>query len=128
MRSTTSIGPQNTVGSRHIARHPTPNERRLRVRPQADADLDQQSDFIARQSPDSADRFCIAARETYQRLLETPELGSIVQVQLSGFHEIRVRSIPGFRNWLVFHRVAPEEIEVIRVLHAARKWEKLLGI
>jgi toxin ParE1/3/4 len=100
--------------------------RQLRVRPQADADVDQQSDFIARQSPDSADRFCIAVRETYQRLLATPELGSIVRIRLSRSQEIRARSIPSFRNWLNFYRVTQEEIEVLRVIHAARKWEELL--
>jgi len=34
--------------------------------------------------------------------------------------------VPGFRNYLIFYRIAADDIQILRVLHAARDLESTL--
>jgi len=54
---------------------------------------------IARDNPDAADRFFIAAKEAFDLLTQHPRVG-----RLRSFSQPGVRSwrVPGFENYLIF--------------------------
>lgn len=95
-----------------------------RVRPAADADLDDQAAYLAREAGiEVALRFYDAAAKTFESITRMPGIGErreSVNPQLAG---LRVWRVEGFENHLVFYRpAAPDEagIDIVRVLHGAR--------
>lgn len=93
------------------------------IRQCADRDLDEHLVFLARQSHGLANRFLDAFEQTVRRLAETPDRGFPWEST-----EIRVWSVRGFGNHLVFYRLIDDGIEIIRVLHAARDIGSLLDV
>lgn len=88
--------------------------------PQAQLDLLELADFIAQDSLNAAQRFLKAAEAAFQLLAETPEMGTCCQFQDPQAAGVRVWSIRGFENYLVFYRPIEAGIDVIRVIHGAR--------
>lgn len=93
----------------------------------AQRDLSQAADFIRQDSPRSALRFLRAARATFERLLDFPEIGTAYESATPEFAGLRVFPISGFENYLLFYRLMPDGIEVLRVLHGSRDWQILFG-
>jgi toxin ParE1/3/4 len=82
--------------------------------------LMEQAEYIGRDSPDASDRFLDAAVRTFAQLEKMPGMGRRYEsphLELSG---VRVWSVKGFRNYLIFYRAIAGGIEVIAVLHGAR--------
>ncbi len=67
-----------------------------------------------------------AAEEAYDRICETPEVGVLRSYDSRRLRSVRVWPVPGFRRFLVFYRVTPKIVEVIRVLHSARDIPRVL--
>lgn len=88
--------------------------RRLYRLPAAELDLDEIYARIAGDSIAAADRVLLRVLAAEQRLLQFPEIG-----------QARPDLLPGLRHWpvgnyLIFYRIDPEAITVIRVVHGAR--------
>jgi toxin ParE1/3/4 len=70
--------------------------------------------FIARDSPEAADRVLKAVVKKFQLLGSLPELGRARDELASS-----LRSFPE-GNYIIFYRPFPAGIEIVRVLHGAR--------
>src|SRR6266851_1504535 len=82
--------------------------------PRARRDLADIWSFVARDSPESADRLIDQIGQKCDLLATFPEMG-----RRRDDIAPNLRSIP-VGNYVVFYRAAPNGIEVIRVLHGAR--------
>ena len=89
--------------------------------PEADADLEQIANYIADQNAEAALRFIRELREKCYRLADAP-LGYPL---LPHFEHLGIRRRPVGR-YLILYRV-DRTIEVIRILHTARDYERLLA-
>ena len=90
------------------------------IRPQARHDLVEIADFIAHGSLEAAERFLDATKAAFALLAEMPEMGTRCQFNNAEAIGIRLWSIRGFENHLVFYRPTNAGIEVVRVLHGSR--------
>lgn len=92
----------------------------VRFLPVADADLLAASRYIASHNPQAARRWVLRVRERCAKLGEMPGLGAP-----------RFDVLPGLRllpvgTYLVLYREAGADVEVLRVVHGARQWQRLL--
>ena len=88
-------------------------------------DLEAVFQYLTERSPDAADRFIDKAEATLADLAEMPGKGSPKHYRgvLSG---VRSWPIQGFRNYLVLYRPVAGGIEVLAVVHGARRLSHLL--
>ena len=93
---------------------------RVVVTREALADLDEIGRWIARDDPGRADRFVDALERRCAALSRHPKCYPVVHV--AGSAEIRKR---GFRRYLIFFRVGPNRVDILRVVHGARDWTSL---
>ena len=99
---------------------------RVVVYPQADRDIDECFGFIAKDRLSAAERFFDAVHALFDRLSEFPGMGSSARFRQQRLRDLRMLPIPRFSSYLVFYRVASEQVEIVRVLHAARDIERAL--
>jgi toxin ParE1/3/4 len=90
-----------------------------RLSDQAKNDLAEIWEYIAEESPSSADRLIQRLVRQYKSLAENPGMG-----------RLRAELRPGLRsfpvgNYLMFYRPIPEGIAVLRIIHGARDLEAL---
>jgi toxin ParE1/3/4 len=76
--------------------------------------------YIAHENPDAADRLLEEIDRKFVLLAENPRLG-----------RARPDIAPEFRHWptgnyLILYRLLPDGIEVVRVVHGARRLDRLL--
>ena len=102
--------------------------RRARIRPHADQDLNRQYAYLVEEASIAiAERFLHAVYEALDRLVSIPGIGSPQEHRAPRLKGLRMWSVPGFRDYLVYYVDDPDEgIEVIRVLHGARDIERML--
>jgi toxin ParE1/3/4 len=100
--------------------------RRLVQRRAAEEDVAEQLAYIAADRPAIAHRYAMALEDAYERLRTMPEVGVLRSYGPRRLHTVRVWSVPGFRRFLIFYRVTPKTVEIIRVLHAARDIPRVL--
>jgi toxin ParE1/3/4 len=55
-----------------------------------------------------------------EQLCEFPELGSVREFSRKELTAVRMWPLPGFERFLLFYRILPESIEIVRVVHGAR--------
>lgn len=70
--------------------------------------------------------FFAAVEDAFATLAANPELGTPKAMDYPALSGLRFWTIRGFRNYAIFYRFLGAEIEVLRVLHAARDWEVIL--
>jgi len=92
----------------------------ITIRPQARVDLAEIADFIAHDSLEAAERFLDATKAAFALLAEMPEMGTRCRFNNADASDIRLWSIRGFENHLVFYRPTSSGIEIVRVLHGSR--------
>ena len=93
----------------------------LRLTPQADADLNESAEYIARDNPQAAVRFLDAVENDTQKLRLQPDLGSLRYCDLlPGVGPVRFWPVHGFSNWLIFYLSSSTEILILRVLNGKR--------
>lgn len=98
-----------------------------RVLPEADADLDHQADYLAREaSLDTALRFYDAVRATFEKIAQSPTIGQKRESLNPRLAGLRVWRVEGFEKHLIFYRPGDDGVEIIRVLHGARDIDSLL--
>lgn len=95
--------------------------RRVLVLPEATRDLELISDFLDDEAgPRVAKRFRAGARSTAESLCTFPNRGKAVDFDEPALRQLRWWPISGFPSILLYYRVLPGAIEVVRVLHSAR--------
>jgi toxin ParE1/3/4 len=92
----------------------------------AEIDLIEHVTYIAGDRPSAALRFIDAVERAFERLAAMPEIGPVRQFRNPRLLGIRMWPVPSFRNYLIFYRIAADEIQILRVLHAARDLESAL--
>ena len=76
--------------------------------------------YIAADNPDAADRLLLRIDSKLELYADNPGIGTARDNLAPG-----LRSFP-VGNYLVFYRIVPDGIELVRVLHGSRDLEKLL--
>ena len=100
---------------------------RLALKPQADRDINNQFEFIAKDNLEAAIRFYEAAFSTFDLLRTNPNIGPAREFVNPQLKDIRMWLVKGFEKYLIFYRVTDELIEIVRVLHAARDIDGILS-
>ena len=90
--------------------------RRLNWSPRALRDLDDIFDYIAEHNPRAALDVIDRIRERARFLTEHPNAGRMGR--LAGTRELILGDLP----YVLPYRVAETAVEIIRVLHGARRW------
>lgn len=80
------------------------------------ANLDAEAGYIARDDPAVAARTVERIEEVVAHLAHHPEMGRVGRV--AGTRELVISNTP----YIVPYRVRGNTVQVLRVLHAARKW------
>lgn len=80
--------------------------------------LDAEAEYIANDNPRAAERTVTAIREAVKLLSDFPAMGRTGRVP--GIREMAVPSTP----YVIPYRVRDNHIQILRVLHAARKWPR----
>jgi toxin ParE1/3/4 len=101
----------------------------VEVRPQAIKDLANIAVYLAEESGNDelAFRFLDAAEATFAKLAAMPEMGATRDFRDPRLDSVRMWRITGFDSHLVFYRPTDSGVEIIRVFHAKRDIESLLG-
>jgi len=94
--------------------------KQITKKPQARRDLAEAADYIARDSLDAARRFLDAAEAAFELLAAMPEMGTRCNFRSPTASGIRMWSIRGFQNYIVFYRPLDDGVDVVRVIHGAR--------
>ena len=100
--------------------------RRILRKPQVLTDLTEHYATIAADSESAAERFLQQAESSMAQLAEMPELGRAYPCRDPRLVGIRCFRIPTFKHHLLFYRIDPQYIEIIRVLHGARDIQAVL--
>lgn len=82
--------------------------------------LDQTAAYIAQDNPDAANRVVERLREATERLARYPDSGRPGRV--AGTRELIAPGLP----FILPYRVRQKRIEILRVLHASRRWPNKL--
>ena len=94
--------------------------------PAADFDIDDHAAYIAGGNLAIGARFYSNLFETCDLLRQWPEMGMAYPARSSKLRDLRILPVKGFKKYLVFYRVTPPSIIVVRVLHSARDIDKIL--
>jgi toxin ParE1/3/4 len=76
----------------------------------------------------AADRFLVNAASTFTDLAEQPLMGAPVAMSRVELTELRKWHVKDFESYLIFYLPRRDGVSVIRVLHAAKDWWRLLGV
>jgi addiction module RelE/StbE family toxin len=82
----------------------------------AAADLDRVFDYLLERKPEAVRTFLELIQRRVGQLVEHPELGRPGRVETT--RELVVTGTP----YIVAYRIKGERIDILAVLHAARKW------
>lgn len=88
--------------------------------PLAVSDLEEIRDYLAAQNSDAAIRLLDEVDTVCSRLGKFPKLGTARDDVLAG-----LRMFPVQKNYVVFYRVVDSFVEIARVVHAARDFDRL---
>lgn len=94
--------------------------------PAAASDLLDHVSYLAESSLQVADRFLGSVEATFELLAGNPELGATYISTSPRLDDVRVWSVKGFANHLVFYRASGQAVEILRILHGARDLELIL--
>lgn len=94
--------------------------------PKALEDLASIADYIAQDNPEAALRFLDAAEETFRMLSYTPYIGHRLALESDATADFRVRTIIGFRTYIVYYRPRSSTLEIARIVHGAREQQALI--
>jgi len=93
---------------------------RIRWLRKALQNLTSEADYIARDDPPAAARTVVRIFEAVEQLVMFPALGRPGRVV--GTRELVVTGTP----YIIPYRVRGDQVEILRVFHAARKWPEEL--
>ena len=93
---------------------------RLALKPQADRDINNQFEYIAKVNLEAAIRFYEAAFRSFDVLLTNPNIGPSRDFEDPVLKDIRIWLVKGFEKYLIFYLPLPDGIDIILVVHGAR--------
>jgi len=97
------------------------------VRPAARRDLIQHFAYIGENtSIATARRFQAAARATFAELAQSPGMGAPKKVEK--FPKVRMWRVRDFEKYLVFYEPRGRDVEIIRVIHAAQDYNRIVNV
>jgi toxin ParE1/3/4 len=103
-------------------------KRRYFLAADADEDFTQCClDLAARAGEEVAERFFEAVRESCERIAAMPEIGRSQETYSPKLVGMRRWHVKGFDKFLIFYRILPDEIEILRIVHGARDLPTLLA-
>jgi toxin ParE1/3/4 len=95
----------------------------------ARADLIAHYVYLASQAGETvADRFLTNAETSFNDLAERPMIGSPLERSNPALLGMRKWRVNGFDNYLIFYLPRADGVSIVRVLHGARDWWRLLGL
>jgi toxin ParE1/3/4 len=86
----------------------------------AEADTLSIWEYIARDNMTAADRMIDRFTTNFEQIARFPEAGQRYEHPKGEFRIVVVSP------YLIFYRVAGDEVDIVRVLHGARRWEDVL--
>lgn len=92
----------------------------IKRRPRAIYAIIDMAEYIGRSSPAAAERFLDATEATFAQLEGMPGMGRLYDSPDPRLAGVRVWSVKGFPNHLIFYRPLDSGIEVLHMLHGAR--------
>lgn len=92
----------------------------LRLRPEAEADIEAIALYIAEDSPAAAQRWFEEMYDMCRRIGEMPGIG-VARPDIRP----ELRTFP-VGNYLILYRQIEGGAEIVRVIHGARRWQELL--
>lgn len=95
---------------------------RVRFSRPAEADLEAIGDYIALDDPAAAAALVFRLRDTSLSLHESPR--RYPEIDHHGRDEIRKVSRG---HYIIFYRIKPGEVEIIRIVHGATDWAQLFA-
>ncbi|MEK7793607.1 MAG: type II toxin-antitoxin system RelE/ParE family toxin [Candidatus Hydrogenedentota bacterium] len=95
-------------------------------RPEAEADLDAISFYLAQSGLDAALRFLDKVEETTQLISQHPDVGARPAGPRSESRSTRFLRIKGFQAYLLFYEREDDSLYVIRVVHSAQDYVRLI--
>ena len=99
----------------------------IKRRPRAIYAIIEIAEYIGQNSPASAERFMDATEAAFAQLEATPGMGHLYDSFDIRLANVRVWSMKGFPNHLIFYRPSEAGIEIIHVLHGARDISAVLA-
>jgi toxin ParE1/3/4 len=98
-----------------------------RVSPAANRDIDDQAEFLVQSAGlETALRFYESTERTFQELAQMPGIGEGLSSTRPPLQGLRVCTVAGFPNHLVFYRPTADGVEVVRILHGTRDIDRIL--
>lgn len=82
--------------------------------------------YIHERSPQAAEFVMEAIEKSVKSLLATPGLGRRWESPSAQLDGMRVCTVSPYRSYLIFFRAVNDGIEVYRVIHGARKLERIV--
>ena len=92
--------------------------------PEAYQDIAEIGLYFAERDRTVEERFCQSLDKTINTLVRSPELGERCRFRNPAVKGMRVWQVTGFPNHLIFYRANGDQLEILRVLHAARDYAK----
>ena len=81
---------------------------------------------MSRASLETALRFYDAAKSTFAKIAEMPNIGERWTSSNARLAGLRIWRIEGFEKHVIFYRLADDGIDIVRVLHGARDLDRAL--
>lgn len=98
----------------------------IQVYPEADAEIDECFYYLQEETDlEAAFRFVDAARETFEQLLLTPQVGATRTFQKPELQDVRMWRVKDFSKYLIFYRPVENGIEILHVVHSSRNYKRL---
>jgi len=102
-------------------------KRRTLILPAASRDIDDAIEYIAARSEQGANAVEEAIRATIEAIARDPRVGTPHRFRSPLMRSIRSQLVTDFRQYRVYFRAGEDHVLIIRVLHAARDRDSLLG-
>ena len=93
---------------------------------QAGRDITQHFVWIGTHDIDVAERFLHALKNARDTLSRFPEIGAVRRVRSGRIRGIRMWTVPGFENYLIFYRIDDDAIQIVRILHSSQDYTRIL--
>lgn len=102
---------------------------RVTKREAARRDLVEQFVYLAENAGiDTAERFLDCAEASFNEPAAHPMIGAPLTLQNPALADLRKWRVKDFDTHLIFYQPRPDGVSIVRVLHAASDWWRLLGM
>jgi len=98
----------------------------IRICDEVEGDVDGIWDYIAQDSPATADRFVDAVQLTFSQIVRQPGVGHRRRWRARKLADVRIWRVEGFPNHLVFYRDEADAVVIVAVLSGYRRLERVL--